>query len=90
MDIPPDVWNQLKNVTVERFTKALEKDGWEKDPKRSATIPYIKKDDSGKVVNRVVIHFYPKKTFGKKLLTGLITQIGWSIEDLIRFKTYQG
>ena len=35
---------------------------------------------------RVSVHFHPKKTFGAKLLKGLIDDTGWSDDDLRRLK----
>lgn len=85
MNYPQNVWDQLKNTTVEKLMKALEKDDWEEDNPASARIPYRKVMDNGEV-RRVVIHYHPKKTYGPKLLKGLLKDIGWSVEDLKRLK----
>ena len=85
MDYPQNVWNQLKSITVKKLMDALEKDGWEKGGNKSARIPYRKVEENGDV-NRIVIHYHPQKTYGAKLLKGLLGQIGWSIEDLKRLK----
>lgn len=86
MDYPANVWNQLKNVTVEKLMKALEADGWIKGKVNGARHPYIKREENGTTLNRIVLHHHPKKTYGPKLLKGLLGQIGWSIEDLKRLK----
>ena len=86
MDYTQNVKDQLRRLTVEKLQKALEKDGWVADPHRSARIPYVLKGENGETLNRVVIHYHPKKTFGLKLLKGLIDQIGWSVEDMQRLK----
>ena len=86
MNYSKNVWNQIKNITVEQLIGALKKDGWEKDNSSGARIPYIKRGKDNKVLNRVVIHYHPKKTYGEGLLKGLLNQIGWSAEDLKRLK----
>jgi len=84
MAFPPNVWNQLKNLTADDLIRALTKDGWEKDPAgRDATIAYIK---SGSPNKRVVIHYHPKKTYRPGLLKALIQHIGWTDDDLKRLK----
>jgi len=81
----PNVWNQLKNLTADAIIAALLKDGWAKDPaSRDATIAYIKKSPTEN--KRVVIHYHPQKTYGPSLLKGLLTDIGWTEEDLKRLK----
>ena len=35
---------------------------------------------------RVVIHYHPKKTYGPQLLKALLSDIGWSTDDLKRLK----
>lgn len=86
MDYKANVWNQLKNITVEKLMKALEADGWIKGKANGARHPYIKRGENGITLNRIVLHYHPKKTYGPKLLKGLLAQIGWSIEDLKRLK----
>ena len=84
MAFSPNVWNQLKNLTADDLIKALEKDGWAKDPaSKGATIGYIK---GGSPYERVVIHYHPKKTYGPGLLKALIQHIGWTDDDLKRLK----
>ena len=81
MSYSANVWNQLKNTTVEKLVKALKKDGWERDIGSGAVHVYRKGRD-----NRVTIHYHPKKTYGANLLKALIADIGWSEADLKRLK----
>jgi predicted RNA binding protein YcfA (HicA-like mRNA interferase family) len=84
MAYPPNVWNQLKNLTADELIRALEKDGWTRDPtSRGAIQVFIKYGPSNK---RVGIHYHPQKTYGPALLKGLLSDIGWSEEDLRRLK----
>lgn len=79
-----NIWNQLKNTTASELIKALKKDGWTRDPtSKGAILGYIK---YGNPTNRITIHYHPKKTYGPKLLKGLIKDIGWSDQDLRRLK----
>lgn len=86
MDYPANVWNQLKSITVEKLMKALEADGWIKGEVNGARYPYVKRGENGTTLNRIVLHYHPKKTYGPKLLKGLLSQIDWSIEDLRRLR----
>jgi predicted RNA binding protein YcfA (HicA-like mRNA interferase family) len=87
MAFPPNVWNQLKNLTADDIISALKRDGWTNDPaSKGAIIGYLKKDSAGTVINRITIHYHPKKTYGPKLLQGLLADIGWTIDDFRRLK----
>jgi predicted RNA binding protein YcfA (HicA-like mRNA interferase family) len=87
MAFPPNIWNQLKNLTADDIISALQRDGWTRDPaSKGAILGYLKKDQTGKTINRITIHYHPKKTYGAKLLTGLLEDIEWSIEDMGRLK----
>ncbi len=84
MAYAPNIWNQLKNLTAEDIIKALQRDGWTRDPSsKGAVLAYIK---YGSPTQRVTIHFHPKKTYGAKLLKALIDDIGWDEADLKRLK----
>jgi len=84
MAFAPNVWNQLKGLTASEIISALERDGWEPDPSsKGAILAYIKK---GPPNSRITIHYHPKKTYGAKLLTGLLEDIGWTEEDMRRLK----
>lgn len=81
MSWPPNVWNQVKNLTCDEIISALKKDLWEQDTKRGAELVYKKGN------RRVVIHYHPRKTYrSAKLLNNLIEDIGWSEADLRRLK----
>lgn len=81
MKLPKDVWNQLKNKSADDLLSALKKDGWVLDVTRGAEQVY--RHPNGK---RVSIHYHPKKTYGQSLLKALLTDIGWSINDMKRLK----
>jgi len=82
MAFPKQVWDQLKNITADELIKALVKDGWVHD-ESSGAIQVYRHVDTGQ---RVTIHYHPQKTYGPKLLKGLLADIGWSIEDMKRLK----
>ena len=86
---PPNVWRQLKNKTIQEIIKALEKDGWKRQVSRGATQAYRHPDRPGGR-NRVVLHIHPKDTKGPRIIKGLLDQIGWTIEDMIRLKLIKG
>ncbi|MGC2111150.1 MAG: type II toxin-antitoxin system HicA family toxin [Candidatus Korobacteraceae bacterium] len=78
------VWDQLKATTADELIRALERDGYTKDPaSKGAMIGYIKSSGPRR---RVVIHYHPRKTYGPALLKGLIADIGWNEHDLKRVK----
>jgi predicted RNA binding protein YcfA (HicA-like mRNA interferase family) len=83
MAFPPNVWNQLKNLTASEIINALRRDGWEQEASRGAVLGFIKK---GPPNSRVTIHYHPKKTYGAKFLQGILEDIGWSEEDMHRLK----
>jgi len=84
MAFTPNVWNQLKGITASEIISALERDGWQRDPSsKGAILGFIKK---GPPNSRITIHYHPKKTYGAKLLTGLLEDIGWSEDDMRRLK----
>lgn len=85
MAYPPNVWNQIKNLTADDLVSALQKDGWTKDAScKGAILVFVKKANPGN--DRVGIHYHPKKTYGAGLLKSLIADIGWSEADLRRLK----
>lgn len=81
MKYPPNVWNQLKNITCDELIRALNKDKWERDDTRGAE--QIFRNSSGR---RVSIHYHPNKTYGQGLLKALLQDIGWSEKDMKRLK----
>ena len=82
MNLPRHIWDQIKNCRVEELQRALERDDWIQDATRGATLVYYHAQ-SGR---RVVVHYHPGKTYGPKLLRGLLDDIGWTVEDLRRLK----
>ncbi len=84
MAFSKSVWDQLKATTADELIAALKKDGYQQDPASAdATIAYIK---PGNPPKRVVIHYHPRKTYGPKLLKGLLADIGWTEGDMRRIK----
>jgi hypothetical protein len=89
MAYPRNVWNQLKATTVEEFIDALAKDNFVPDPASTgAELAFIRQEK--KENKRVVIHYHRNKTWGAKFLNGLINDIGWKLEDLIRVGLVKG
>lgn len=86
---PKDVWDQLKNTTIQKLAAALERDGWVKEPTKGATQPY-RHPTRPADRNRVVLHIHPKATKSARILKGLLDSIQWSEEDLIRVKLIKG
>jgi len=82
MKFPPYIWNQLKNKSADDLISALKKDRWDLDEKRGAQQVW-RHPDRGR---RVSIHYHPRKTYGPKLLKGLLKDIGWTESDMRRLK----
>ena len=76
------VWSQLKNITADDLISALEKSGWKLEPDCTGAIQVYRNADA----DRVSIHYHPKKTYGPKLLKGLLDDIGWTEADLKKLK----
>lgn len=83
MAFDKSIWDQLKNTTASRLIQALLADNWEEEATRGAPRAFVKNDGSGK---RIVIHFHSQKTYGPRMLKGLLADIGWSKDDLKRLK----
>lgn len=84
MAFPQHIWNQIKNLTADDLIGALTRDGWVRDPaSKGAILGFIKHGPANK---RITIHYHPKKTYGAKLLTSLLDDIGWSESDLRRLQ----
>lgn len=81
MKLPKNVWDQLKNKSADDLISALGKDGWVLDEVKGAQRVYLHPDK-----RRVSIHYHPGKTYGKSLLKALLTDIGWSEDDMRRLK----
>lgn len=85
MAFPPNIWNQLKNLSKDDLISALEKDGWKLSPMSGGSErEYIKE---GSQRRRIVIHYHTRgETCGRKLLKGLLEDIEWTETDLHRLK----
>jgi|SRR5271157_1027035 len=83
MDFAKHVWNQLKATTADELESALKLDGYTLDPASTGAIrAYIKKTPQGN--QRITIHWHPHKTYGPKLLKGLLSDAGWTEENDLR------
>ncbi len=81
MGFSKQIWDQIKNKSVEELISTLKRDGAVLDTSRGAAQVYIYPD--GK---RIAIHYHPHKTYGPALLKALIEDIGWTEDDLRRLK----
>lgn len=81
MSYPAHVWNQLKNKTCDDFVSALFKDGWVQDITIGAVRVYRK--GRGK---RVSIHYHPQTTYKPGLLKSLLSEIGWTEDEMRKLK----
>jgi hypothetical protein len=102
MAFDANVWDQLKGLSDKDLQKALLKDGWtieeggsggmvgyfkefklpgeSRDPRTNVKLPY-------RIVRRrVQVHPKSGKSYGAKLLKGLLDAIGWTEADLRRLK----
>ncbi|MCL5958666.1 MAG: type II toxin-antitoxin system HicA family toxin [Chloroflexi bacterium] len=80
------VWDQLKNKSPDDLITALLRDGWQLDvvgKHKSGGSSRIYRHPDGRMV---VIHYHRHKTYGEKLLKGLLEDIGWTEEDMRRLK----
>lgn len=82
MSFPSHIWAQLKNLTAAELIAALERDGWQCDT-HGGSMRIFRQPETGR---RVSILFHPKKTYGPKMLKGLLDDIGWSEADMRRVK----
>lgn len=74
---PPNIWNQLKNITADEIIGCLKKTGWEQDTKIGPI--YVFRHHGGK---RVTIHYHPHKTYQANLLKHLLDDIGWTDKQM--------
>ena len=77
----PQVWEQLRNKSADELIKALEKDGAVKVGSQGSAQFFKLKSGL-----KIAIHYHPHKTYGSKMLKHLVSQIGWTEEDLKRLK----
>lgn len=83
MALPRHVWDQIKHLTAEELKRALERDGWVCEGKSGAVLAFSK---HGSVRRRITVHYHPGKSYGARLLHGLLGDIGWTDDDLKRLK----
>jgi predicted RNA binding protein YcfA (HicA-like mRNA interferase family) len=81
MGFSKQIWDQLKNKSVDDIISALKKDRAILDTTKGSAQVYLYSD--GK---RIAIHYHPHKTYGPALLKALIEDIGWEEADLRRLK----
>jgi predicted RNA binding protein YcfA (HicA-like mRNA interferase family) len=82
MAFSQNVWDQVRNKTADDLISALDRDGWAIEPGCKGAILVYRHPDG----RRVGIHYHPRKTYGPKLLKGLIADIGWEEPDLKRLR----
>jgi len=76
------VWSQLKNKTADDLVSALERSGWKLEPDCTGAIQVYRNANG----ERVSIHYHAKKTYGPKLLKGLLEDIGGTEAELKKLK----
>ncbi|HEY3277767.1 MAG TPA: hypothetical protein VGJ94_14210 [Syntrophorhabdaceae bacterium] len=78
MTYPPHIWNQLKNTTAKELKKALDNDeNWQPDGSKGSILLYSHPDG-----RKAGIHFHSGKTYGPKMLKGLLDYISWSENEM--------
>jgi predicted RNA binding protein YcfA (HicA-like mRNA interferase family) len=82
MAFSSNAWDQIKNKTADDLVSALERDGWALEPDCKGAIQVYRHTDG----RRVGIHYHPQKTYGPKLLKGLLSDIGWDEKAMRRLK----
>lgn len=82
MAFTPSVWNQVKGLCADDIIRALKKAKWSCDMDGGSMRIYISPDGT----RRVSIHYHPKKTYGPKMLQGLLTDIGWTETEMKEYK----
>lgn len=90
-EYPHWVQEQLKNITKQKFIKALEKDGFkiyrDRGHSSGSVLPYIKPSEDPLNPIRVDVHLHDSgETYGLKLILRLLKSTNWSVDDLIRLK----
>lgn len=77
----PQIWDQLKNKSVDDLIQALIRDGWTLEPGTGSSSRVYTKQ-----LKVVYIHYHPSKTYNPKMLKYILEQIGWTEQDLKRLK----
>ena len=82
MSFPKNIWNQLKGITVRELVAALQIDGFVPDDELRTERIYRHPDG-----RRISIHYHKGSNCYKKgMLTALLDDIDWSLDDLRRLK----
>ena len=82
MNLPDNIWKQIRNKSADKLVSALLKDGFILDTKVRTERIYRHPDG-----RRVSIHYHTgNKTYRSGLLKKLLDDIGWTEEDLRRLK----
>jgi predicted RNA binding protein YcfA (HicA-like mRNA interferase family) len=83
-----NTWNQLKNLTAGDLANALKRDGFSEDTKGGSQHIYYRPPVPAQAIpaRRVSVHVHPHKTYGAKMLQGLLADAGWNEDDLRRLK----
>ena len=79
MSYSNQAWSQLKNTTYDEFIVGLINDGYGPGLFKGARREYLHP-----VRNRIVIHYHKGKTIGRNTLKGLLSDTGWSENDMKR------
>ncbi len=74
-----EVWDRLKNLSCDQLVRLLLKDGWFLARQSGALRTY--RHPNGK---QVTIHYHPNKNYGPDLLKELLSDVGWTEQDLKR------
>lgn len=74
------VWDQLRGITGKDLCKFLKKDGWDCSVNGGSQRFYTKGEKT------VSIHYHGRTTYTPRLLKLLLSDIGWSEQDLKRLK----
>ncbi len=85
MSFNKNIWDQLKGLTAGSLIAALEQDGWVCDTTKGSIQTFIKHTESGN--KRVQVHFHgANKGWGRSLLKKMLSEIGWTEQDLKKLK----
>lgn len=85
MPVSRGALEQLKSLTPIKLIKAIEKDGWTEESGRGAIRSYYKDHGNGGR-KRIQVHYHPGRTYGRRLLKGLMEDTEWDDDDLVRLK----
>ncbi|MBI2908018.1 MAG: hypothetical protein HYX92_10225 [Chloroflexi bacterium] len=82
MGFPKDVWDQLRGRSTADIVSALLRDGFVLDARARTERVYRHQDG-----RRISLHYHTgSRCYGPGLLKALLTDSGWSVEDMKRLK----